>query len=330
MALYALQEVDDAIGVTREFLFPFDVRRWLKLAVVAFFIGGGASVPSVQYNFGGTPDGTPGRVPDPGSPFALPDTVLWIVAAAVVVGVVLGVTFAIVGAIMEFVFVEALRSGDVTLRRYWRRRWRQGLRLFGFRIVLGLPFVALVVGWLALVFVPLFLVGEPTIPLAAFLIGLPFVVLVGTVYGLANWFTTVFVVPIMIREETGVLAGWRRLWASIRTEWKQYAAYTLVGIGLTIATGVLASVALALGAVVLVVPLGTLAVVAYLTVSFSTTLGLSILVGLTVVFVAAVIVLAAFVQVPVLSYLRYYALLVLGDVEPSLDLVSDRRPVDGK
>jgi hypothetical protein len=31
------------------------------------------------------------------------------------------------------------------------------------------------------------------------------------------------------------------------------------------------------------------------------------------------------VQVPVHTYLRYYALLVLGDVEPDLDLVPDQR-----
>jgi hypothetical protein len=31
------------------------------------------------------------------------------------------------------------------------------------------------------------------------------------------------------------------------------------------------------------------------------------------------------VQVPVQTYLRYYALLVLGDVESSFDIVPDRR-----
>lgn len=31
--------------------------------------------------------------------------------------------------------------------------------------------------------------------------------------------------------------------------------------------------------------------------------------------------LAALVQVPILTYLRYYALLVLGDIEPEFDIV---------
>jgi hypothetical protein len=42
-------------------------------------------------------------------------------------------------------------------------------------------------------------------------------------------------------------------------------------------------------------------------------------------FVVSVVTLWLFVQVPVVTYLRYYALLVLGDVEAPLDLVSDRR-----
>jgi len=38
-----------------------------------------------------------------------------------------------------------------------------------------------------------------------------------------------------------------------------------------------------------------------------------------------VLAVAALVQVPVQAYLRYYALLVLGDVEPEFDLVPDQR-----
>lgn len=42
---------------------------------------------------------------------------------------------------------------------------------------------------------------------------------------------------------------------------------------------------------------------------------------LAFVFALAVLVVRALVQVPVLTYLRYYALLVLGDIEPEFDLV---------
>jgi hypothetical protein len=38
-----------------------------------------------------------------------------------------------------------------------------------------------------------------------------------------------------------------------------------------------------------------------------------------------VLVVAALVGMPVQAYLRYYAMLVLGDVDPDLDLIPDQR-----
>lgn len=319
MALHALQDVGDAVTVTREFLFPFDLGRWLKLAVVAFFVGGGVSFPTTQFDS----TGTPGQVPN-GGEFPV-ESLVPVIVALILVGLLFAAAFAIIGAIMEFVFVEALRSGDVTIRRYWSRRWRQGIRLFGFRVAIGLPVLAVVLAWLAVLLVPFLTGGGATLPIALFVLGLPVVLLLGLVYALVSSFTTVFVVPIMITEDTGVLTAWRLLWPSVKSEWKQYLAYALVGFGLTIATGLLASFAIGVLAVAVLIPLGILAVVTYLTVSFSTTLGLAIVGVLVVVFVLAMVVLWAAIQVPVVAYLRYYALLVLGDVEPSFDLIPDRR-----
>lgn len=322
MALHAAQNVGDAFTVAREFLTPIEFRRWLKLAVVAFFIGGGMNLPSAQFNASGGQD----RIPAEEIPSSLPTDVTTIIAAIVAVAVGIWVLFAVVGAIMEFVFVESLRSGTVSIRRYWSRRWRQGLRLFGFRIAIGLPVLALGVGWLALFFVPLLMgVADPIIPVGAFVLGIPVLFVVGLLYGLVSAFTTVFVVPIMIKNDCGVLAGWRPLWGSIKAEPKQYLAYAVIGFLLTIATGLLASVAVGLGAIVLLVPLGLLAVITHVTVSVSSTVGIAVIVALAIVFVVSIVVLSALVQVPVVAYLRYYALLVLGDIEADFDLISERR-----
>ncbi|QLD89435.1 hypothetical protein HWV07_10495 [Natronomonas salina] len=321
MALHALQEIGDAVDLAREFLFPFDLRRWLKLAVVAFFLGGSsAGFPTGQFDTGGAPpDETPGQVPD--LPSTLPDDLLLIVAAIVAGLLLLGLVFAVVGAVMEFVFVESLLSGTVSVRRYWSRRWGQGLRLFGFRFVLGLPFLLLVLGWMAILLVPLLLGDDPILPVGFFLLGIPVVFLAGLVYGAVNTFTTVFVVPLMIRDDSGVLAGWRRLWPSVKAEWKQYLGFAVAWLGLTIGTGLVASIAVGIAAVALLIPLGILAAVAYFAVGFSTTAGLLVVGVLAVVFVVAMLVVTALVQVPILTYLRYYALLVLGDIEPEFDLV---------
>jgi hypothetical protein len=322
MALHAVENVGDAFTVTREFLTPIDLRRWLKLALVAFFIGGGMSLPSAQFNASGSPQ----QVPAEEIPLSLPAETATVVAAVVAVAVALGILFTVVGAIMEFVFIESLRAGTVSIRRYWSERWRQGLRLFGFRIAIGLPLLVIGLGWMALFFLPLVRgVSDPIAPFGVFFLGLPVLFALGLLYALVSSFTTVFVVPIMIKNDSGVLAGWRPLWASIKAEPKQYLAYAVLGFVLNVAAGLLASVAVGIGALVLLVPLGLLAALVYATLSLSSTVGLVVLAALGLVFVFAMIVFWALLQVPVVAYLRFYALLVLGDIDGSLDLISDRR-----
>ena len=322
MALHAARNVGDAFTVTREFLTPIDVRRWIKLAFVAFFVGGGMNLPGTQFNASGGPD----QVPAGEFPANLPAETVTLVAAVAVIAVALGVLFTVVGAIMEFVFVESLRTGTVSIRRYWGERWRQGLRLFGFRIAIGLPPLAVGVGWMALFFVPLLAgSGEPIVPFGVFLLGLPVLFVVGLLYALVSSFTTAFVVPIMIKDDCGVLAGWRPLWRSIKAEPKQYLAYAVIGFLLTVATGLLTSVAVGLAAVVVLVPLGILAAIAYFTVSLSSTVGIVVLAALALVFVLSILALSALIGVPIAAYLRYYALLVLGDIEAEFDLIPDRR-----
>ncbi len=322
MALHAAQDIGDAFTVTREFLTPIEIRRWIKLAVVVFFIGGGASVPNVQFD---VPTG-PEQIPAEEIPVILPTEMATAIVAVVAAAVALGIVFAIVGAIMEFVFIESLRTGTVSIRRYWSQRWRQGLRLFGFRIAIGLPMLAIGLGWMALFLLPLFSgIADPIVPIGVFLLGLPVLFVVGLLYALVSAFTTVFVVPIMIKNDCGVLAGWRPLWGSIKREPKQYLAYAVIGFLLTIAAGILVSVLVGIGAIALLIPFGVLAALTYVTVSLSSMLGVAVIASLGVVFLVAVLTLWALIQVPVVAYLRYYALLVLGDIEPSLDVIPERR-----
>ena len=327
MALHAVGNIEDAFHVTRKFLTPIDVRRWLKLALVVFFVGSGVSFPSAQFD-ASTPSG---EISGSDIPFSAPADVVTLdvvtlVVALVVAGLLLGALFALVGAIMEFVLIESLRTGEVSIRRYWSRRWRQGLRLFGFRIAIGLPAFALFAGWLALLVVPIVAGIDLTIPVTAFLVGIPVLFLVGVLYGLVSGFTTVFVVPLMIQADSGVLAAWRRLWGSITAAWKQYLAYVVIGFLLTIAAGLVASIAVGIVAVALLILVLIVAGITHVAVPLSSTVGIAVLVGLGLLFGLALLVVWALVQVPVVTYLRYYALLVLGDIEASFDLVSDRRP----
>lgn len=319
MSLYALDDLDDAVSATKSFLFPFYFGTWVKLAIVVFFIGGGFNVPTTG---GSVP---PSQV-EAGIMIDPPPELFALVGGIVVVVIILALLFGIIGAIMEFVFFESLRHENVELRRYWSDRWRQGVRLFLFRLVIAIPVILLILGWIALVVVPLFLDIETIgISVGIFLLGVPMLFVISMLYGLVNGFTTVFVVPLMIQKDSGVMDGWRRLMPSIRREWKQYLGYTVTAFVLLVIIGVIASVIVAIAALLLLVPLGLIGLITLLSVSFPSPIALLILAVLVVIFLLAMAIVWALVQIPLVTFFRYYALLVLGDIETDFDIIPHRR-----
>jgi hypothetical protein len=327
VSLYALDALDDALDATRAFLGPADRTTWAKLALVALFVGGSGS-GALSTSFGGGGGGPPPSGP-PGPPGFDPGPRAWLaIAALVVAALVLGLLFVLVGAIMEFVFVESLRNERVTIRRYWGRRWRQGVRLFVFRVLLGLFVIAGVTLVAAPFLFPALGVGSfgGGLPIAAALAIVPVVLLLFVLVAVVDSFTIVFVVPVMVLRGGGVLAGWRRLWPTIVEEWKQYLAYAVAAFLLSLLAGVAVGIATLLGVVVLLVPFGILFGVGFAVFALlSQPVGIGLLVVVGVAFGFSVVAVAAVVQVPVKTYLRYYALLVLGDVDADLDLIPERR-----
>ncbi|WP_277555983.1 DUF7544 domain-containing protein [Halobaculum limi] len=325
-----MEDLDDAYRATKSLLWPIDRSLWLKLAVVAFFVGG----PGAGFNGTQTSAPTGGGGGGPGAPGGfggippLPQIgpeVVALLAGLVVVGVVLGLVFLFVGSVMEFVLIESLRTEAVRLGEFWGDRWRQGVRLFGFRLVLGAVVFGAFAVVLGLAFAPLLLGGEAGVSLVTAVLLLPILAVLAAVTGLIEGFTTVFVVPIMVLEERTVLGAWGRLWPTITANPWQYLAYIVASVVLNVVIGVGVALAVGIAAVVLLIPFGVLGGLGFLLLSTVEPLGAGLLVVAGVLFVLSLLVAAALVQVPAVSYLRYYALLVLGDVEPALDLIPERR-----
>jgi hypothetical protein len=251
-----------------------------------------------------------------------------VIAAVVVGAILLGLLVLFVGSVMEFVFVESLRTERVSVREYWREHWRKGLRLFGFRVLLGL----FVLGAVVLLAAPLLLpflgvgtMGAGLLPLA-FLVLVPIFLVVTIVAAVVHSFTTVFVVPIMLLEDDGVIAGWRRLWPSVRNQWRQYLAYALVGIVLSILGGVAVGIATLLFVLLMLLPVGLLLALGYgLFALVFEPLGILVFVVVGLLAVVALIAFVALAQVPVKTYLRYFGLFVLGDIESEFDVVAEQR-----
>lgn len=322
-AMYAIDDLGDAIDVTRGFLTPVDPRMWLKLAFVVFFIS--------ALGFSGPPTTPTGDTTVEDEPFAgtelegtLPDLtgeeLLTIVLVVVALALALWLFFAVVGAIMEFVFLESLRSHEVHVRRYGMANLGRAGHLFLFRGLLGLLGFALV-GIPALSIVTsastVDEIAVGSLVLLAFA-GFGYFLL----YALVMRLTTEFVAPIMLLEERGILSAWKRFWSTLAGSWTEYLVYVVVVVIAQVVLGIAVGFLSVVAALVVGIPT---AIVAVALAVFGGTVGLYLAVGVGLLGLAAFVLVLALVQVPVVSYFRYYALLLLGDTNAELDLIPDQR-----
>ncbi|ESS06965.1 MAG: hypothetical protein A07HB70_00746 [uncultured archaeon A07HB70] len=319
MTLYAVDDVVDAVAATRAFLLPFDRSRWLRLALVVFFVGGGAGLQLSS--------GAPDAGASVGGSSTLPSlggAELALVGAAAVVVVGLVLAFLFVSSTMEFVFVASLRRESVALRRDWRANWWRGARLLGFRLALGTVALAAAAVFVGLAVAPA-LAGVPVGSAVVLLVAVPALVVLAVGAGLAGGFTTAFVVPVMIVDDCGPLAAWRRFWPTLTAGWRQYAAYAVGAFVLRFAAGLLATAATTLAAVGLAVPFGLVALAGVALLGVAEALGWVVVGTAVVLFVLSLVVVSLLVAVPVQTFRRYYDLLVLGDTDQSLDVMVARR-----
>ncbi|WP_435153550.1 DUF7544 domain-containing protein [Haladaptatus sp. DFWS20] len=324
MPWYAVEALDDAIDTTKAFLLPVEIRTWLKLAIIVLFLGGTSASPPTaggNFQFGGGP---------PEIPISI-EIITTLVIAIVAVAILLWMVFTFIGSLMEFAFVESLRSRKVHVRQYLRRYFGPGVRLFGFRLVVFTLVLLPIVGFL-LVFVPALLDGSADVAFGSLFLFLPVVVILALVAGLIDGLTTNFVVPVMILRGGGVFAGWRRFWPTLRNQWKQYGVYVLLRFALSIAAGIVVSIVGGIAGIVLGIPFAIVGIGLYVLAGapVPTVLASSvpILVAFGLLAVAYMLVLLftlAIVRVPIQTYLRYFALLVLGDTNGELDLIPELR-----
>ncbi len=324
---YAFAALSDARDATEALLRPVDRGRWLRLALIALFVGVGGGVPSGAGNVN-VPSGG-GTSPDVPVP-SLPElgSVAAVIAGVVVLLVLLALVWSLLGAVMEFVLLVGLRDREVSIRDPFGANLRPGLRLFGFRLAVGLASL-LVVG---LPLLAVFGAGVGVSP--AFLVLLVPLIVVFGVVALAGsvvlGLTTDFVAPTMLTEGVGVLDGWRRLWPTLRAEWKQVALYVVAKFVLGVAVSLAVSLVVLLAALVVAVPFVVVGGGLYLAASAAgaSYVGLAVAAVLVALFVLVMIVVGLIVQVPALTFVRYYSLSVLGMLVPELDLVGVERPDD--
>lgn len=325
---YAFAALEDARDATTSLLWPVDRGRWLRLALIALFVGVGGGAPTGG-NFNLPSGGGGGGAPPTDMPApSLPDvgSLVPVVIGIVLLIVALALLWSVVGAVMEFVLIAGLRDRDVSIRAPFREHLRTGLRLFGFRLVVGLGSLLA----LGLPLVAVFGLGISVSP-ALLVLLVPLVILFGVVALVSSvvlGLTTDFVVPTMLTEGLGVLDGWRRLWPTLRAEWKQTALYIVAKFVLGIAVSLAVSLVVLLAALIVAIPFAIVGGALFLAVSSAGvhTVGWVLAGILVALYVLVVIVGGLIVQVPALTFVRYYSLSVLGMLVPELDLVGVDRP----
>ncbi|QSZ66014.1 hypothetical protein RJ40_00100 [Methanofollis aquaemaris] len=309
---YAFGAIDAAISRTKSLLWPFNAGVWLRLAVIALFIGGVGGFNPFSYNFGGADDFDQATVP---GDLGLSDPTILLIIGAVLL---LALLFLYLGSVFQFVFVDCLSSGEISLSRTFGMRTGKGLRLFLFQALLILLLIAAMAFLVVLFVLPAAAVGNASI-LVGLIVLIPAILLLALVFGTIFLFTTDFVVPVMVADDCGVIAGWKKVWSFLVADLKNAAVYLVTRFVLGIVVGIAMFILVLLVLLIVGIPLGGIALLA---MAFVGDAAPALFILLLVVGMLIAIPLLLLVQVPFVTFFRYYALLVLREFSPEHDLLA--------
>ena len=292
----AVSEIKNAIHHVTRLLRPFNSGVWLRLALISFFVGGTLFFPG-QHQWFFQND--------------LPTGII------VIAFIVISIAYLFLFAVFQFVFIESLRSGTVAIRAYFLRWFSKGSRLFVFHFGLQILALAIIGLLVAIFFLPLLFSGEVRWNTAIESLVVPIFFIVITA-GLIAFFTIDFVVPIMVKDDLGVLDGWRRFGGILRREWREMAVYALLKVLFVIGIGILLFILTLIALLIIALPFVG---VGLLLSALTGVPGYTLLLILLIPFLLIAIPAALIIRVPFEAFLRYYSLLVLGRIAPEYTLV---------
>ena len=306
---YAFSRLEGAFHRTKDLLWPIRWGVWLRLAVIALFVGGGVSFPNTSgYNFG------EGDLP-PGVESALPG-IAAIVVVLILVVLAIALIWWIISTVMQFVFVDMLRTGDIHIRPFFGERLGKGVRLFLFEAALTL---LLVLAMIAFILMLVGLGGSGGGGVAFILLFIPLILVAALLFGIIFLLTHDFVVPIMIHEDCGVIEGWRRLFGVISENLWQTIVYVVTRFVLGLIAGIVQVVLVILAMLIIAIPFVLIGIVLLAAALANYVLLLVLLIPYLVVAVPVALLIA----VPFVTFFRYYGLLVLEGLTPEYRLLPE-------
>jgi hypothetical protein len=234
---------------------PFDLGKWFVLGFCAWLAQLGEQGFGGNFNFGGGHGrgGSARHEFEHAKEFVM-NNLHWIiplVVGLVALGIALWLVFTWLNSRGKFMFLHCVAHNKAEVAVPWRQFAHQGNSLFLFRILLGLIGTLLTLPFVAIILVNIFRMiqrGEPSVGGIVMSIGMMLVVIaLAIVFALIGKLTKDFVVPIMFLRGVGWHKGWGEFWRLLSANLGHFVLYLLFQIVL----------ALAIGAIVLVVVIAT-------------------------------------------------------------------------
>lgn len=313
---FAFTELDSAIRRTRDLLWPFQKGIWLRIALIALFIGwGGAGFP--QPTWSSDNDFPSDAFTGFSAPDALPDMAGLIIALIFLI-IACALLFMLIGSIFQFVFVDCIRTRNVRIREYFSPRAGKGVRLFLFQIGIAVLFLLI----LAALIIPLIiLAGGFAFPTALSLIlFLPFLIILAIIVGIIQMITIDFVVPIMIRKDCGVIDGWKEFYGIISTQWMQGIIYLVVRFLAALGAGIVMILLTLLALGIVAIPFAIIGLFLYAAMQMA---NISLLLLLLIPYLIIAIPIVLLISVPFVTFFRTYSLAVLGRLNSGYALLPE-------
>ena len=339
----AWDAIEGAMTKTKQMLFePFDLTKWVKLAIILFFIGGGGSGvanfnsnPSSS-NFGGFDDAQSAAKLDAfveetvsGVSAFVHQYTTYIVLAVLAFLLVI-VLFSYISNVMQFVFVESVVRNHVTIRAYIRNNLGNGLRLFILNWTLGIVFlIAIILSLLPALSVIMkgdfsaIIFGSFLLFLVVLVLGTIILAIIGSFINLA--------IPVMLYENVGILKALSKVISTAVHSIPQVLVYWLIRGVLGVIIGIAAAiigliVVLIAGLILLLIGIAVYMILTLLGFGFTDLVVLTVL-GLLFVAALVLIFLVLLATVPLPVFMKYHTLLFLrnwyADIMPFWEPVTE-------
>lgn len=257
MSWYGIDAVDKAVSRTRRALFePFDFWKWVKLAIITFFLGGVSSNPGgsgTNYRMrpeelrntsigsdlikGYFPHNTIENISSSVTSFSGYGLLIALIAALLLLFLLLYY----VSNVMEFVFVESLVKNDVKFWAYSRKFLGKGFNLLLVRLTLIIIFL-LLLGIAALPFILSIIKTSSDLAWPTLLGGIIWVIGVIFVLILLLSIISSFIslaIPVSMYRKIGIVSAIKLVFANFRKSWKQVLVYWVVRFVLGVVLGII-------------------------------------------------------------------------------------------